>query len=100
MKIKINMDSGEKEIEIKGLKAKHKLDFVSKVSQLAKISKGDKIEAIGEMKEFLDFQDKMAIEVISLTKEEYEDLELEESNKILLAIRKIIFPGSETENVF
>ena len=85
---------------IQGLKGKHKIAFVEKVSTLAKKAKGDKIEAIGEMKEFLDFQDEMAIEVINLTKEEYQDLELEESNKILLAIRKILFPGSETENVF
>lgn len=90
----------EKEVEIKGLKGKHKVAFVEKVSTLAKKSKGDRIEAIGEMKEFLEFQDEMAVEVINLTKEEYQDLELEESNKILLAIRKILFPGSETENVF
>lgn len=100
MKVKINTESGEKEIVIKGLKGKHKIAFVEKVSELAKKSKVDQIGAIGEMKEFLDFQDKIAIEVTNLTKEEFENLELEESNKILLAIRKIIFPDSETESVF
>ena len=36
------MDSEEREVEIKGLKAKHKLDFISVVSKLAEISKKDK----------------------------------------------------------
>ena len=100
MKIKVNTESGEREVEIKGLKGKHKIAFIEKVNELAKSTKVDKIEAIGEMKEFLEFQDEMAIEVISLTKEEFQDLELEESNKILLAIRNIIFPSSEAKDVF
>ena len=100
MKLKIKVNDVEREIEIKGLKGRHKRQFMKKISDIAKKSKENQIEAIGQMEEFLDFQDKLALEVISLNEEEYNDLELEEQNKILGAIREILIPGSSGENLF
>ena len=100
MKIKIKVDGSEKEVEIKGLKGKHKKRLIKKISDLSKAAKTDSMSAIGQMSEFLDYQDEMNLEVINLTKREYEDLDLEEQNKITLAIRSIMFPGEEGKNIF
>ena len=100
MKLKIVLNDSEKEIEIKGLKGKHKKNFIKKITEISKLAKEDSMTAVGQMTEFLDYQDDLNLELINLTKEEYEDLDLEEQNKITLAIRHIMFPGEEGKNIF
>lgn len=93
MKVKILIDDVETEVTIKGLKGKHKKQFLKKISELSKIAKTDELAAVGEMEGFIDYQDELALEVIDISKEQYEDLEIEEANKILSAIRESLFPS-------
>ncbi len=98
MKIKIMIEEKEREVIISGLKRKHKKAWMDKVNNLAKEFKEDNIAVIGNLGDFLDFQDDFIIEHSDLTKEEYDDLDLEEANKIILAVRKVLFP--EGDNIF
>ncbi len=98
MKVKIIINEKEREVVISGLKRRHKKEWMNKINSMAKQYKQDDISVIGNMTEFLDFQDDFIIERSDLTKEEYDDLDLEEANKIILAIRKILFP--EGDNIF
>jgi len=100
MKVKINTDSGEKEVEIKGLRGKHRKQFLVKIREVSEKAKEKDIGAIGQMSEFLDYQDDLLVEVSNLGKEEYDNLELEEQNKLISALRKILFPQSQDESLF
>ena len=92
MKIKINLGGQEKEIELH-LKKKHRDKFLKKAQEIEK--KGENIENANE---FLDFQDKIIIEASNLTEEEYNNLDLEEQNKLTIATRNIFFPNLEKKN--
>lgn len=98
MKVKININNSEKEIVLSGFKAKDKRSFIRKIGEIGKKAKENSLEAIGEMDDFLDFQDNMLLEHCDLKKEDYDELDLEEANKLLLAMRKIL--GFEGENPF
>ena len=100
MKVKIKLGDQEKDVEISGLKGKHRKNFLQMMQKIAKKTKTDDLSAVQDAVEFLDYQDELAIEVTNLNKEEFEDLDLEEANKILNAISKILFPGSEGKNLF
>ncbi len=100
MKIKINVQGQEKEVIISGLKGKHRKNFLKMMQRIAEKTKKDNLSAVQDAIEFLDYQDELAVEVTNIDKEEFENLDLEEANKILNAISKILFPGSEGKNLF
>ncbi len=92
MKIKVILNNQEKEVELH-LKKRHRDKFLKKAQEIEK--KGENIESA---KEFLDFQDELIIEGSNLTKEEYDNLDLEEQNKLTIATRNIFFPNLEKKN--
>jgi len=100
MKIKINVQGGEREVEIKGIKRNHSRVWLRKMRSIAEKTKKDDLSAIGDAIDYLDFQDEQAVEFSSLTKEEFDDLEIEEANKILSAIGNLLFPQSKGESLF
>lgn len=100
MKIKIKLGDQEREVEISGLKRKHSRDWLKMMRNIAEKAKAEDLSAVGDAEEFLDFQDEQAIEFSSLSKEEFDNLEIEEANKILSAIGKLLFPMSKGESLF
>ena len=100
MKLKINVLGQEKEVVISGLKGKHRKNFLKKMQAIALKTKAEDLSAVQDALDFLDYQEELAVEVTNLTKEEIEENELEENNKILAAISKILFPGSKGEGLF
>ncbi|KKN09276.1 hypothetical protein LCGC14_1048300 [marine sediment metagenome] len=100
MKLKIKVQGEEKEVIVSGLKGKHRKNFLKMMQGIAEKTKKDNLSAVQDAIEFLDYQDDLAVEVTDLSKEEFENLDLEEANKILNAISKILFPQSEGKNLF
>ena len=100
MKLKINVGDQERDVEIKGLKRKHSRDWLKKMRSIAEKAKADDLSAIGEAVDYQEFQDQQAVEFSDLTKEEFENLEIEEANKILSAIGKLLFPQSKGDSLF
>ena len=100
MKIKINVQGEKREIEIKGIKRNHSRIWLRKMRSVAEKVKKDDLSAIGEAEDYLNFQDEQAVEFSSLTKEEFDNLEIEEANKILSAIGNLLFPQSKGESLF
>lgn len=100
MKLKINSQGEEKEVEIKGIKRSHSRVWLRKMKSVAEKAKKDDISAVGDAIEYLDFQDEQAIEFSSLSKEEFDNLEIEEANKIISAIGELLFPQSKGESLF
>lgn len=100
MRIKIKFSNGEKDIEISP-KKKHRNFFLDKIEELKKVTDSGKDE-IKSTREFIDFQDKLAMECSNMTQELYDDLDLEEQAKITKALRGIIFPhaGGDPANFF
>lgn len=94
MKIKINQDGKEKEIDLrlKGSDQKKFLDKIGAIAKKAKDEKADPEELLQSSTEFLEYQDSIIIDKTGLTQEELEDLDLEEKNKILKSIREILLP--------
>lgn len=100
MKIKVNVQGEEREIEIKGIKRNHSRIWLRKMKSVAEKAKKDDLSAIGEAEDYLNFQDEQAVEFSSLTKEEFDNLEIEEANKILSAIGNLLFPQTKGESLF
>lgn len=100
MKIKINSQGEEKEVEIKGLKRSHSRVWLKKMRTIAEKAKAEDLSSVGDAEEFLDYQDKQAVEFSSLSKEEFDNLDIEEANKILSAIGQLLFPQSKGESLF
>ena len=100
MKIKINSQGEEKEVLIKGLKRSHTRDWLKKMRSIAEKAKAEDLSAIGEAIDYQEYQDEQAIEFSSLTKEEFDNLEIEDANKILSAIGELLFPQSKGEGLF
>ncbi len=101
MRIKIRLGDVEKEIEVL-TKKKQEDAFIDIFEDLkAKIEKKDGQE-LKLTKEFIKFENDMAVECSPLTQEEYDDLYSEDRNKIKAAIRKMVFPqgGNSPENFF
>ncbi len=98
MKVKILVNDAEREVTIKGLKGKHRREFFRATSEMGKSAKEDESAALDQIGKFQDFWDKIIPEVSDLTNEEYEDLDLEEMNKLIVAVRDILLPfGSEPD---
>lgn len=100
MKIKINIQGEEREIEIKGLNRGHSRLWLRKMRAVAEKAKTDNLSAIGDAEDYLNFQDEQAIEFSSLNKEEFDTLDIEEANKIISAIGALLFPQSKGESLF
>ena len=100
MKVKIKIDGQEREIEISGLKRKDSRGWLRMMRSIAEKAKAEDLSAVGDAEEFLDFQDEQAIEFSSLSKEEFDNLDIEEANKIISAIGKLLFPQSKGESLF
>lgn len=98
MKIKILVNESEREITIKGLKGKHRREFFKRMSNLGELAKDKNFTEIDQMQDFQDFWDKIIPECSDLSQEEYEDLDLEEQNKLIVAVRNVLLPfGSEQD---
>ncbi len=96
MKVKILVNDVEREVTIKGLKGKHRKEFFKKIGALGKVSKD--LAELESMSDFQDYWDGLLKETSDLTEEEYDDLELEEQNKLIVAVRNILLPfGSEKD---
>ena len=101
MRIKIKLGDIEKDIEVH-TKKKQEDAFIDIFEDLKKkIDKKDGQE-LKLTREFIDFENNMAVECSPLTQEEYDDLYSEDRNKIKAAIRKMVFPqgGSDPSNFF
>ncbi len=78
-KVKIMTDDGEKEIDMKNPKKKH----VKKLwSKLKDIQKSDKKEYAIKFNDFLEERDKIAMELSGITLKEWDELEVQEAEKI------------------
>ena len=86
MRIKIKIDGAEKEVELHP-KKKHRDLFLIEAKKIQ-----DKGEDLNSAINFLNFQDKLIIECSNLTEEEYNNLDLEEQNKLTIAMRNLLFP--------
>ena len=96
MKVKILVNDVEREVTIKGIKGKHRKEFFKKLGILGKL--GQDLSQLESMGEFQDFWDELLVEVSDSTSEEYLDLDLEEQNKLIIAVRNILLPfGSEKD---
>ncbi len=93
MRIRVKIGDIEKEVELKP-KKKHRDKFLLEAKKIQ-----EKGEDINQAIEFLDFQDNLIIECSNLTKEEYEELDLEEQNKLTLGMRKLLFPYLEEKKI-
>lgn len=100
MKVKIKLGDQEKEIEIKGLKRKDGREWLKKMRAIAEKAKLQDLSAVGDAEAFLNFQDEQAIKFSSLSKEEFDNLDIEEANKIISAIGTLLFPQSKGESLF
>ena len=100
MKVKIKLDGQEKEVEISGIKRKDSRGWLRMMRSIAEKAKAEDLSAVGDAEEFLDFQDDQAVKFSSLSKEEFDNLEIEEANKILSEIGKLLFPMSKGESLF
>ena len=78
-KIKINTDNGEREIDMKNPKKKHvKLLW----KKLKEIQQGDKKDYAILFNNFLEERDKIAMELSGITLKEWDELEVQEADKI------------------
>ncbi len=100
MKVKIKLDGQERDVEIIGLRRKHARDWLKKMRSIAEKAKAEDLAAIGEAIEYQEYQDNQAIEFSSLSEEEFNNLEIEEANKIISAIGVLLFPQSKGESLF
>lgn len=92
MRIKIILgDKSEKEIEV-SVKKKHRIKFLDKIEEMKKVLEDDEEKAIGSTKEFMNFQDELAVECSNITQEEWDDMDLDEQEKVTKSIRSAIFP--------
>lgn len=88
MRITINTDSGAKEVDLKP-KKKHRTELLLITGKIQ--SEGETAELAKEM---LDTQDRICAEATGFTQEEFDNLDLEEQNKLTNALREILFPFS------
>ena len=92
MRIKIKLGNGEeKEIEV-SVKKKHRAAYLDKVEELQKSVNSEEGKELISTKDFLNFEDGLAVECSNLTQEEYDDLDLDEAGKITRSIRTSAFP--------
>ena len=96
MRIKIKFGDGEKEIEVSP-KKKHRNAFLDKIEELKKVVDSENGEEIKSTREFIDFEDGLAVECSTITQEEYDELDLEEQSKIIKAVRSIVFPHAGSD---
>ena len=80
MKITINTDKGEKEVELRNPKGRHTKNGFK---LLTNVIKEDGTEDIGALNKYLDYLDEVAAEMSGLSVEELDDLEDEEKEKIV-----------------
>ena len=100
MKIKVKLNDVEKEIEVSP-KKKHRNSFLDKLEELDKSVKSKDGKEMQHTRDFINFEDELAVECSSLTKEEYEELDLEDQAKITKAVRIIVFPHTKGDpNLF
>lgn len=100
MRIKVKLNDVEKEVEISP-KKKHRNTYLDKVEELQIVSKSEGGDDMKHTRDFIEFEDELAIECSNLTKEEYEELDLEEQAKITKAVRTIVFPHAKGDpNLF
>lgn len=96
MKIKIKLGDVEKEINI-SLKGKDQKDFISqskKLSKLATDDESDPNEVIEEAEKFMfDYIEGLIIERGNLTKEDLDEMDLEEKNKLIGTILNQLTPA-------
>ena len=96
MKVKILVNDVEREVTFKGIREEHREEFFKKIGALGK-SKGDEsqLEAMGK---FQNYWSDLIKDFSDLTEEELKNLELEEKNKLIVAIRNVFLPfGSEKD---
>lgn len=74
MRIEVEIDGQQKEIKIKKIKAKHQTEILKISDKLSR-------KEIG-MEEFLDYEDKLIEKLTDLSKEELDELTVEDKNKI------------------
>jgi len=103
MKIKINVQGEEREIEIdpeKKMTRNEPRIWLRKMRSVAEKAKAGDLSAVGDAEDYMDFQDEKAVEFSSLTKEEFDKLHIYEPNKVRGGIGKKIFPGSQGDSLF
>lgn len=96
MKVKILVNDVEREVTFKGIRERHREDFFKKIGALGKIKGG--ISQIDAMGDFQEYWNDLIKEFSDLTEEEYANLELEEKNKLIVALRNVFLPfGNEKD---
>ena len=96
MKVKILVNDVEREVTFKGLREEHREDFFKKIGDLGKI-KGD-ISQITAMSDFQGYWSDVIKKFSDLSEEDYANLELEEKNKLIVAVRNVFLPfGNEKD---
>ena len=92
MRIKVKLGDVEKEILITP-KKKHQNQYLDKIEELQKIEgEDDPAKGIKASRDFIKFQDDLVVECSTITKEEFDELDLEEQGKLAKALRSIVFP--------
>lgn len=76
MKINIQTESGEKEIDLKGLKGKHTREIWKYFADMTKKNDAASVE------QYIDYLDSLASEISGLSVEELNDLDASEKAKI------------------
>lgn len=82
IKIKVNTDNGEKEIEIK-LKGRHVKDLWKKY--VAAVEAAQK-EDVTQLNDYMEHRDEIICELAGMKIEELDDLDIEEKQKITAAV--------------
>ena len=75
MIIKIKLGNGtDKDVEV-SVKKKHRNSYLDKVEELQKSIKTEEDKELVSTKEFLEFEDELAVKCSNISQEEYDDLD-------------------------
>lgn len=85
VEIKVKTDKGEKVIECKCPKSRQVTRGFNLFTSMAKVKDEKRLDALDTYTKFLD---ELAVELTGMTKEELEDLEIDEKNKIISYIQE------------
>jgi len=97
MKIKILINDVERDVVVK-LIGSDQQDFIKMMTSIAKSASQENVDPekiLAESVDFLNYQDKLLVDKSNLTAEEVANLDLEEKNKLVGEIRKVLLPWSD-----
>lgn len=98
MKIKLTLNDKERDVKIKGIKKKYRNEYYDRLLELEKIDDDESLstkEKLNTADKFITWLEDLGVEHSDLSKEEKEELDLEDLKIISETVREVLQPISD-----